>query len=527
VLDRGKPARHPEYPTAEKAPWELPNYNELDLAQLKQNPSIGRYADVKPSNFDWFMKDEEQPYVEQRPFLWIRGDQVGGRSITWGRHVYRWSDLDFEANLRDGIAIDWPIRYTDIAPWYDYVESYIGVSGEKLGLSQLPDGIFQPPMEMNCVEKHLADNIQKVREEVKVTIGRVANLTQPLNGRSACKFRNRCDRGCPYAAYFCSLSSTLPAAERAGNMTLKANKIVTEVLFDESTQKATGVRVLDKQTRQYEEYFSKIIFLNAGSFNSTWILMNSKSNRFPNGMGNDSGELGHNVMDHYIAGGASGDTDLFQDQYYKGRRPNGIYIPRFQNIPGDKKKRNYIRGFQMQGDGGRIGWNRNISEAVYGLDFKNTLLQPGKWNIKILGLGETLPYHDNRIYLHQDKVDKYGLPQLVMDVHWRENEQKMAEDMIAEAVDILEKGGIQNVRPERVETLPSLAVHEMGTARMGHDPKTSVLNKWNQIHAVKNVFVTDGACMTSAACQNPSLTYMALTVRAADFAVEALKKGDL
>lgn len=527
IIDRGKEAQHPDYPTANLDNWELPNNDELTLREKTENPSLARISGIKPSNVHWYMQDQEQPYIEEKPFLWVRGDQVGGRSITWGRQVYRWSEMDFTANLKDGIAVDWPIKYSDIAPWYDYVEQFIGVSGRKEGFPNVPDGVFLPPMEMNCIERHLKENLAQNRPEVPMTIGRVANLSQAHNGRQACQYRDRCDRGCPYGAYFCSLSSTLPAAANTKNLTLLADSIVTEVLFDEATQKATGVRVLDKKTKQYQSYQAKIIFLNAGAFNSTWILMNSKSRRFPNGMGNDSGELGHNVMDHYIGGGASAETDLFADQYYKGRRPNGIYIPRFQNLPGDSKKRDYIRGFQFQGRGSRAAWWRTIPEASYGLELKNQLIQAGKWRIGIMGLGETLPDHQNQIYLHEQKVDQYGLPILVMDVEWRENEKKMAQDMIEEAVDILTKGGLQNVKPVRSNAIPASAVHEMGTARMGRDPQTSVLNEWNQIHAVKNIFVTDGACMTSSACQNPSLTYMALTARAANYAVESLKKGDL
>ena len=527
VIDRGREVKHPDYPTAILESWELPHNDKLTLNERLENPVLSRIGTLKPSNKLWYMEDREQEYEEKNPFLWVRGNQVGGRSIMWGRQVYRWNDFDFAANLKDGIAVDWPIRYKDLDPWYDYVEKYIGVSGSKSRLKQVPDGIFLPTMEMNCAEKYLSENITKTREDVEVMIGRVANLTKDHNGREACKFRDRCNRGCPFGAYFCSLSSTLPAAERTKNMTLISDTIVTEILYDDNKEKAKGVRVLDKKSGELREYYSKIVFLNASTISSASILLNSKSSRFPNGMGNDSGELGHNIMDHYIGGGASVKTDLFSDQIPSGKRPNGIYIPRFQNIASDTKQRNYTRGFQFQGSGSRESWWRIIPESTYGLDLKEELSNPGKWQIGIMGLGEMLPNHDNHIKLHDTEVDKYGLPKIVFDVKWGENELKMGKDMVKEAMQILTDGGFTNVKPVSSNAIPASAVHEMGSARMGHDPRTSVLNKWNQIHSVKNVFVTDGSCMTSSACQNPSLTYMALTARAVDYAVESLKKGEL
>ncbi len=527
VIDRGREVEHGDYPTADQNPWDLPHYDTLTPEQEKAYPKLRQTGSIRPSNQHWFMKWDEQPYEEVKPFLWIRGDQVGGRSITWGRQVYRWNEQDFRANQIDGIAVDWPIGYNDIDPWYDYVEQYIGVSGRKEKNYFAPDGMFMPPMSMNCLEKAISDHIRSSYDDRIMTIGRVANLTQDLNGRSACKYRNRCDRGCPYGAYFCSLSSTLPAAQQTGNMTLLPDHIVSELIYDDDNQKATGVRVINKSTKSSSEYYAKLIFLNASTFGSTAILLNSKSRRFPDGMGNDSGELGHNVMDHLIGGGATLKTDLFSDKHFKGRRANGIYIPRFQNYPDGRNTKDYIRGYQYQGRATRLNWWQSMPEALYGLELKHELLKPGEWNFGMAGHGEMLPYHDNQIYLHPEKKDKYGLPILVMDVEWKENERKMGEDMIKEAIKMLELTGLGEVTPIRSNSIPASAVHEMGTARMGRDPETSILNDWNQIHAVKNVFVTDGSCMTSSSCQNPSLTYMALTARAADYAARQLQRGEL
>lgn len=527
VIDRGRSAVHGDYPTAHQDPWDLPHHDKLTRSEEETYPKLKQTSSLRISNQHWYMPWEEQPYEEDKPFLWIRGNQVGGRSITWGRQVYRWNEHDFRANQVDGIGVDWPIGYSDIAPWYDYVERYIGVSGRAENNFFAPDGIFLPAMEMNCLEYEISQKIKDGYDDRIMTIGRVANLTQNLNGRSACQYRDRCNRGCPYGAYFCSLSSTLPAAEKTGNMTLLPDSIVTEVIYDEETQKAQGVRVLNKVTKEVKEYYSKIVFLNASTFNSTSILMNSTSTRFPDGMGNDSGELGHNVMDHLIGGGALLQTERFKNKHFKGRRPNGIYIPRFQNYPDGRNPKDYIRGYQYQGQATRLNWWQVMPEALFGLQLKEELLKPGPWQFGMAGHGEMLPYHENKIYLHPTKKDKYGIPLIVMDVEWKENERKMGEDMVKEAVEILTKTGLGEVSPITSNSIPASAVHEMGTARMGRDPNTSVLNKWNQIHSVRNVYVTDGSCMASSSCQNPSLTYMALTARAANHAVEQLKKGEL
>ncbi len=459
----------------------------------------------------------------------MRGYHVGGRSIMWGKQTYRLSDLDFEANKKDGHGVDWPIRYKDIAPWYDKVEESIGVSGENLGLPYLPDGKFSDPMELNCVEKDLQNNLkEKFDDDRLLTIGRAAHLTGNAmhEGRSNCQYRNRCVRGCPFGGYFSSNSSTLPAAERTGNMHLRPNSIAYEIVYDDSSGLASGVKVIDAITKEKTFFKAAIIFNCASAIASAAILMQSKSERFPNGIGNDSGELGHNIMDHHYEVGASAEVDGFDESYYKGRRPNGFYIPRFRNL-GDKKTehKDFIRGYGYQGSANRQNWQRAVSELNYGKELKDELLKPGSWSIGMGAFDECLPYHDNKISLNYDKLDEWGLPTLDFDVEFKENEMKMREDMMNQAIEMLKAAGYKNVRGHNNEAVPGRGIHEMGTARMGHDPKTSVLNKHNQIHTVPNVYVTDGACMTSSACQNPSLTYMALTARAANHAAIEFKKN--
>ena len=530
VLERGRMVKHGEYPTAGMDPWDLPNRNRLTQEELKdyQKQSRTGYT-TRPDSIHWWVKDTEHPYTETKPFDWIRGYHVGGRSLMWGRQSYRLSDLDFEANLKDGVAVDWPIRYRDLAPWYDYVETFIGVSGRNEGLRQLPDGKFLPPMQFNCIEDHVSKKIRENYSDRIMTIGRTAHITEPrpqFGSRGKCQFRNRCIRGCPYGAYFSSNASTLPAGEASGNMAIRPYSIVTDIIYDKETQKAKGVRIMDAETRETKEYYAKIVFLCASALGTTWIMLNSTSDRFPNGFGNDSGELGHNVMDHHFRLGASGETEMFGDKYTKGRRPNGIYIPRFQNL-GRKPDKPYLRGFGYQGGGSRQGWSRNVKELSFGAGFKEALREPGIWRMGLTAFGECLPYHENKVTLNSEVKDKFGLPTLTMDAEWKENELEMRKDMMAQAAEMLEAGGLKDVRTYDSGCNPGLGIHEMGTARMGRDPKTSVLNKWNQVHSAKNVFVTDGAAMTSAGCQNPSLTYMALTARAANYAVDQLKKGDL
>ncbi len=526
VLERGRDVKHIEdYPTMSTQPWELPYGDKLTAEELKHYEKQNRTGyTVRQSTKHWWVKDTEHPYQETKRFDWMRGYHVGGRSIMWGRQSYRLSPMDFEANAKDGFGVDWPIRYKDLEPWYDYVESFIGVNGQKEGLEQLPDGNFLPPMEMNCVEKHVKDKIAENFNDRMMTIGRSANLTQNHNGRAKCNYRDLCIRGCPFGAYFSSQSSTLPASAATGRMTLRPHSIVTEVIFNPETQLASGVRILDAETMEYMEFYARIIFLNASALGSTWILMNSKE-YFPDGLGNTSGELGHNLMDHHLGVGAYGEYDGFEDKYYYGRRPNGIYIPRFRNMK--EKHPDFIRGYGYQGGASRENWKRSVAELSFGEDLKKEIVVPGKWKMGLGGFGECLPYHENKVTLNTEKLDKFGLPTFDFDCEFKENEIKMREDMADSAAEMLDAAGMKNIRKFNRPPAPGLGIHEMGTARMGKDPKTSVLNKWNQVHDAKNVFVTDGAAMTSAACQNPSLTYMALTARAADYAVSELKKRNL
>lgn len=532
VLERGRMVKHREdYPTANLDPWDMPNGGMPTQEDIKRQEKQHRTGyTTQQARKHFFVDDIDHPYNEEKRFDWMRGYHVGGRSLMWGRQSYRLSDIDFEANKKDGYGVDWPIRYKDLEPWYDYVEQYIGVSGENLGLKQLPDGKFLKPMELNCVETHLKESIADNFNDRVLTIGRTAHITEgtkPGDGRMNCQYRNRCMRGCPFGAYFSSNSSTLPAAEATGNMTLRPHSIVHEVIYDDKTKKATGVRVIDAETNESFEFKAKVIFLCASAIASTYILMNSKSKRFPNGLGNDSGELGHNLMDHHFKAGATGKFDGFEDKYYSGRRPNGIYIPRFRNLGGDTDAKDFIRGYGYQGGASRKDWSESVRELSYGKALKEALLKPGGWTMGLTGFGETLPYHENRMYLDYDKKDKWGLPTVTFDAEFKENELKMREDMITQAMQMLEKAGFKEIEPMDSIGAPGLGIHEMGTARMGRDPKTSVLNKHNQVHSVKNVYVTDGAAMTSAGCQNPSLTYMALTARAVAHAADELKKGNL
>ncbi|QIL75249.1 GMC oxidoreductase [Hymenobacter sp. HDW8] len=526
MLERGRNVEHiKDYVNANKNPWEFPHRGGKTQQMIEDYPVLSRDYTLNEQNLDFWVKEKESPYVEVKPFDWFRGYQVGGRSLMWGRQSYRLSDYDFEANAKDGIAVDWPIRYKDLAPWYSRVEKFAGISGNRDGLPQLPDGEFMPPMEMNCVEKDVAARIKKNFKDRHMVIGRTANITVGHNNRVACQYRNKCWLGCPFGAYFSTQSASLPAAVATGNLTLRPFSIVTKILYDKDTKRAKGVEVLDAETNETYEYFAKIIFLNASALNSAWVLMNSATDVWPEGLGSSSGELGHNLMDHHFRAGASGEAEGYEDKYVYGRRANGIYIPRYRNLFGDK--RDYIRGFGYQGGAGREGWSREIAEMNIGGDFKDALTEPGKWTMGLTGFGETLPYHDNRTYLDKTKKDKWGLPVLAIDATIRENEQKMRIDMMQDAKEMLEKAGLKNVNTYNNGYTLGGGIHEMGTARMGRDPKTSVLNQHNQVWDAPNVYVTDGAAMTSAACQNPSLTYMALTARAVDHAVSELKKQNI
>ncbi len=532
VLERGRMVYHIEdYPTMHDDVWDYPNKGELSVDD-QNNYHVQRRLNWAPKadNKHFFVNDLEHPYVQTKPFDWIRGYQVGGRSLIWGRQSYRLSDIDFEANKKEGIGIDWPVRYKDIAPWYDKVESYIGVSGQKLGLKQLPDGIFQPAMALNCVEdafkKSVADKFDDGR---LVTIGRTAHITDEHSdflGRGYCQNRDRCWRGCPFGAYFSSNSSTLPAAERTGKMTLRPNSTVYEVIYDDTLKIATGVRAIDTVTHEKIEFKAKVIFLCASAMASVGILLQSKSKRFPNGLGNDSDALGRGLMDHHYKLGASAKVDGYLDKYYKGRRPNNFYIPRFVNLDEKTKREGYLRGFGYQGTASRGDWSDSIAELGYGKELKEKVVQPGHWSIGATGFGEFLPYDDNRVTLSSDKKDQWGLPQLDFDVELKENEYRMRQDIIKEIVSMFNAAGYKDVNPYEESYAPGLGIHEMGGARMGQDPKNSVLNGHNQIHAVPNVYVTDGAFMNSSGCVNPSLTYMAFTARAAAHADKQFKSGN-
>lgn len=527
MLERGRNIEHiKDYVNATKESWEFPHRGGRTQQMINDYPVLKRDYPLNETVLDYWVKDKESPYTEVKRFDWYRGYHVGGRSLMWGRQSYRFNKWDFEANAKDGIAVDWPIRYDDIASWYSYAERFAGIQGSKDGLEVLPDGDFMPAMELNCVEKEvkkrLLDHYKGTRH---VIIGRSANITVPHYDRTNCQYRNRCWRGCPFGGYFSTQSATLPAAMKTGNLTLRPFSIVTRILYDKDTKKATGVEILDAETNKTYEYKSKIVFVCASALNSTWVLMNSATDVWEGGLGSSSGELGHNVMDHHFRAGASGTVEGFEDKYLYGRRPTGIYIPRFRNIYDDK--RDYVRGFGYQGGAGR-GRGVEIAEMTVGADLKEALsVASDNWNMNITGFGEMLPYHENKIYLDKEKKDKWGLPVLAFDVEIKENEKKMRIDMMNDAKEMLEAAGVKDVQTYDHGYAPGMGIHEMGTARMGRDPKTSVLNGNNQVWDAKNVFVTDGACMTSASCVNPSLTYMALTARAAHFAVEELKKGNL
>ena len=532
VLERGRMVRHIEdYPTMNDDPWDYKTGDVItqETKKVQAKQSRTGYTTIESSKH-FFVNDLDHPYNETNRFDWCRGYHVGGRSLTWGRQSYRLTDFDFEANLKDGISVDWPLRYKDMAPWYDYVEGYIGVSGQNVGLPQFPDGNYLKPMELNCVETHLKSSIKKTYDDRILTIGRTAIITEgtkPGLGRVNCQYRSRCRRGCPYGAYFSSNSSTLPAAEATGNMTLRPNSIVHEVIYDADKKRATGVRVIDAETKEVFEFNAKVIFLCASTVPSTSILMQSKSEAFPDGIGNASDQLGRNIMDHHLGVGAQSTTDDFKENYFTGRRNNGIYIPRFRNIGGDTNNVNFLRGYGYQGGGGRSSWSDHIAEMSYGAGFKEAIMSPGDWRIGLGGFGEILPYEDNRMTLDYEKLDQWGLPTVTFDATIKENEINMRKDMQSQAAEMLENAGFKNINEYDNGYGFGLGIHEMGTARMGRDPKTSVLNSNNQIHGVPNLYVTDGSAMTSASNVNPSLTYMAMTARAADHAVKELKKMNL
>ncbi|KQS32309.1 GMC oxidoreductase [Pedobacter sp. Leaf194] len=526
LLERGRDVKHiVDYPTATLNPWDFKFGMNNTIADNKSDPvQSGAY---NPGSKHFYIRDADQPYIQDKPFNWFRGNQVGGRSLTWGRQCYRLSDLDFEANIKESVAVDWPVRYKDLAPWYSYVESHIGVSGQRENLKHLPDGEFLSPMELNCIEKHLAQSIKKNDQNRLLTIARVANLTRGWDSRGPCQNRNLCERGCPFGGYFSSNSSTIPAAMATGNLTLRPHSIVTEVLYDEQKKKAKGVRIIDALTNEVLEFNSKIVFINASTIATASILLNSTSNRFPNGLGNDSEQVGHNLMDHHSSAGASGAHDGYSDLYYKGRRPCGFLIPRFRNLS-DSESHAFKRGYNIQGHGEREEWGDKSGHLTgIGKDFKDKLTTPGSWTVWMAGWGECLPYYENMVSLDNSTKDKWGQPLIKINFSFKNNESDMMNDIKETSVQMLEQAGFRNVIGFNYNKPGGATVHEMGTARMGRDAKTSVLNAYNQMHNVSNVFISDGSFMTSSACQNPSLTYMAFTARACAYAVNELKKGKI
>ena len=527
MLERGRNIEHiKDYVNANKEAWDYPHRGGRTQQMINDYPVLKRDYPLNETNLDLWCVDKENPYTETKRFDWFRGYHVGGRSLMWGRQSYRWSDLDFTANAKDGIGVDWPVRYKEIAPWYDYVEKFAGISGNRDGIDVLPDGQFLPPMDLTCVEKDVAARIKEIYKGSRhLIIGRTANITVPHEGRPGCQFRDKCWLGCPFGGYFSTQSSTLPAAMATGNLTLRPWSIVTEIKYDKDKKRATGVIVLDAETNKTIEYAAKIIFVNASTLNSTWLLMNSATDVWEGGLGSSSNALGKNLMDHHLGNSARGTFDGYEDKYPFGRRANGFYIPRFQNVGEDK--RDYLRGFGYQGSGSRSGWGHAVAELSIGADFKEAISEPGGWSVGMMGFGEMLPDPTNKVTLDKTKTDKWGLNVLNIDCELKENEIKMRKDILVEAQAMLEKSGVKDVKIHEGDGTPGRGIHEMGTARMGNDPKTSVLNGHNQVWDAPNVFVTDGSFMASSACVNPSLTYMAFTARAVDFAVAELKKGNL
>jgi choline dehydrogenase-like flavoprotein len=522
LIERGRDVQHiKDYTTATKNPWDLTHRDNRSIADKETYPIQTRHYSIKEDNKHFYVLDKQNPYTEIQRYDWVRADVLGGRSLLWARMCFRWSDLDFEANAKDGHGVDWPIRYKDIAPWYDYVEKFVGISGKKDGIPHLPDSLFQAPMPLNCVEADIKSKIESKYSDRTLIHGRTANLTQQLPGRGACQYRNLCHRGCPYGAYFSTQSSTLPAAMATGNLTVKTGLIVNRVIYDEAKQKATGVEVIDRETNKTYIFEANLIFINASTVATTFLLLNSTSNRFPNGLGNDHDMVGRHLMDHHKSRGISGEVVGFRDKYYYGRRPTGVYIPRFVNVHAQTEK--FLRGYGIQGGAYR---GREKGEGI-GEGFKEAITEAGGWTVGFTAFGECLPYSENRITLNTDKKDHWGRPTLNINASFKENEKAMQKDYEEKAEEMFSNIGIQNIRFNGSMSFPGNANHEMGTARMGKDPKTSVLNKWNQMHAVKNVFITDGSSMASSSCVNPSLTYMALTARAVDYAVSELKKQNI
>ncbi|MBA4850011.1 GMC oxidoreductase [Emticicia sp. BO119] len=532
VLERGRDVRHvTDYPTTMMQPWEFEHLGQIPKALRDANPIASRCYAFNEDAAHFFVKDNEHPYIQDKPFDWIRGYQVGGKSLMWARGTQRWSDYDFTGPARDGFAIDWPIRYADIAPWYSYVERFAGISGNKDGLPQLPDGEFLPPHEQSCVEKHFTNEMAKHYKGARpVIIGRCAHLTKPQpihtqQGRGQCQNRSLCQRGCPYGGYFSSNSSTLPWAAKTGKLTLKPDSVVHSIIFDEKKNKATGVRVIDAHTKQMTEYYARVIFVNAATINTNLILLNSISSRFPNGLGNDSGLLGKYIAFHNFRTTISAEYEGLLDSKTEGIRPNGSYIPRFRNLA--KQETDFLRGYAAGFSGSRMNYTDNNG---IGEELKTSLFDRkyGNWRVGSHMMGETIPKESNFVTLDKDQKDPWGIPLIRTSVAYDDNDEKMIKDFHEQMTEMLTLSGFKNIQThDNPKKAPGLDIHEMGGVRMGNDPKTSLLNKWNAMHHCKNVFVTDGACMTSNSTQNPSLTFMAITARAADYAVKEFKKGNL
>lgn len=531
VLERGRNVQHlVDYPTMMKNPWDFPHRNNLTQQIKEDNPVVSKCYAFREDAMHFFVKDKEHPYLQEKPFDWIRGYQVGGKSLIWARQTQRWSKYDFEGPARDGFAVDWPIRYADLAPWYSHVERFVGISGNKDGLETLPDGEFLPAWEMNAVEKEVQKKIMQNYKDRHVIIGRCAHLTKPADihlqqGRGQCQSRNLCQRGCPFGGYFSSNSSTLPWAAKTGNLTIRPDSIVHSIIYDASKDKATGVRIIDAQTKEVIDFFAKIIFLNAATLNSNLILLNSTSSRFPEGLGNDNGLLGKYVAFQNYRGTLSADVDGFLDSYYFGRRPCAVMMPNFRNV--HKQETDFLRGYMVFFSAYRANWGHVVNGQQMGETFKISKTEAGNWGISMMMQGETIPKETNCVRLSKDRKDAWGMPLLSISVGYDDNDEKSLNDFLNEGAEMLYKAGCKNIATHDSKQAPGLDIHEVGGVRMGKDPKTSLLNKWNQMHNCPNVFVTDGACMTSTGTQNPSITFMALTARAANHAVDELKKGNL
>ena len=531
VLERGRMVKHVEdYPTAMKNPWDFPHRGTIPWETRKENPVVSRCYAFEEATEHFFVKDTDHPYIQEKPFDWIRGYQVGGKSLLWARQVQRWSKYDFEGPARDGVCIEWPITYDDIAPWYSKVEEFIGVSGNKDGLETLPDGEFLKPWEMNAMEKHIQESILQNFPDRTPIIGRCAHLTEVKDihiqqGRGKCMARSLCERGCPYGAYYSSTSSTIPWAQKTGNMTLRTDAVVHSVIYDDQQQKAVGVRVIDARTKEITDYYARVIFLNAACLNTNLILLNSKSERFPNGLGNDNGLLGKFVAFHNYRGTVTALHDGFQDTYYVGRRPTAVMMPNFRNVY--KHDMPFHRGYQVHFTATRQGWGKQVDGPQFGAEYKEKQTHPGIWSVYMMMQGETIPKEENHVRLSEELKDDWGIPQLITSVGYDDNDELVYRDFIEQAQLMLEKAGCYNIQAHDSGQAPGLDIHEVGGVRMGKDPATSLLNEWNQFHNVPNVFVTDGAAMTSTGSHNPSLTFMAITARAANYAVEEMRKGKL